>query len=99
MEAESHRKSDDYLRSMRRSIKATDPTGKPITATTLFERQSRDGMSSTAQAGVLNPKTQMTHTEMKAFVRDHFQEFIHRKNLDIADVNFATPDFVEHGTD
>ena len=56
-------------------------------------------MSSMAGAGEThNPKTQMTHTEMKRFVRDHFEEFINRKNLDIADVNFA-PEFVEHGTD
>jgi predicted SnoaL-like aldol condensation-catalyzing enzyme len=56
-------------------------------------------MSSTAEAGdALNPKTQMTHAEMKRFVQDHFEEFINRKNLDIADVNFAT-EFVEHGTD
>ena len=56
-------------------------------------------MSSTAEAGEsVNPKTQMTHTEMKRFVRDHFEEFINRKNLDIADINFA-PEFVEHGTD
>jgi predicted SnoaL-like aldol condensation-catalyzing enzyme len=40
----------------------------------------------------------MTHAEMKQFVRDHFEEFINRKNLDIADINFA-PEFVEHGTD
>jgi len=46
----------------------------------------------------LNPKTQMTHAEMKQFVRDHFEEFINRKNLDIADINFA-PEYVEHGTD
>jgi predicted SnoaL-like aldol condensation-catalyzing enzyme len=46
----------------------------------------------------LNPKTQMTHSGMKQFVRDHFEEFINRKNLDIADINFA-PEFVEHGTD
>ena len=56
-------------------------------------------MSSTAGAGdSLNPKTRMTHTEMKQFVRDHFEEFINRKNLHIADMNFA-PEFVEHGTD
>ena len=46
----------------------------------------------------VNPKTQMTNTEMKKFVRDHFEEFINRKNIDIADINFA-PEFVEHGTD
>lgn len=45
-----------------------------------------------------NLKTGMTHAEMTAFVRDHFDEFVNRKNLDIADVNFA-PEFVDHGTD
>ena len=28
----------------------------------------------------------------------HFEEFVNRQNLDIADVNFA-PDFVDHGRD
>jgi len=46
----------------------------------------------------VNEKTGMTHEEMKAFVRNHFEEFVNRKNLDIADVNFA-PEFVDHGTD
>ena len=46
----------------------------------------------------IHPKTQMTHPEMKEFVRNHFEEFVNRKNLDIADVNFA-PEFVDHGTD
>lgn len=45
-----------------------------------------------------NPKTGMTHEEMKSFVRNHFEEFVNRQNLDIADVNFA-PEFVDHGTD
>lgn len=40
----------------------------------------------------------MTTEEMKAFVRNHFEEFVNRKNLDIADVNFA-PEFVDHGSD
>jgi ketosteroid isomerase-like protein len=35
---------------------------------------------------------------MKAFIRDHFEEFVNRKNLDIADVNFAA-DFLDHGAD
>ena len=46
----------------------------------------------------VNPKTGMTHTEMKAFVRNHFEEFVNRKNLDIGKVNFA-PEFVDHGSD
>ncbi len=46
----------------------------------------------------VNPKTGMTFEEMKQFVRSHFEEFVNRKNLDIADVNFA-PEFVDHGAD
>jgi predicted SnoaL-like aldol condensation-catalyzing enzyme len=46
----------------------------------------------------INPKTKMTHSAMKQFVLNHFEEFVNRKNLDIADVNFA-PGFVDHGTD
>ncbi len=46
----------------------------------------------------VNSRTGMTLAEMKAFVRNHFEEFVNRKNLDIADVNFA-PDFVDHGAD
>jgi predicted SnoaL-like aldol condensation-catalyzing enzyme len=44
------------------------------------------------------PSTDMTFAEMKQFVRDHFEEFVNRKNLAIADVNFA-PEFVDHGAD
>jgi len=40
----------------------------------------------------------MTVPEMKAFVRNHFEEFVNRKNIGIADVNFA-PKFVDHGAD
>ena len=46
----------------------------------------------------VNADTGMTPAEMKLFVRDHFEEFVNRKNLDIADVNFA-PEFVDHGAD
>jgi predicted SnoaL-like aldol condensation-catalyzing enzyme len=45
-----------------------------------------------------NAKTGMTLAEMKQFVRNHFEEFVNRKNLNIADVNFA-PDFQDHGSD
>jgi predicted SnoaL-like aldol condensation-catalyzing enzyme len=34
----------------------------------------------------------------KQFVRNHFEEFVNRKNLDIADRNFAA-NYQEHGTD
>jgi predicted SnoaL-like aldol condensation-catalyzing enzyme len=47
---------------------------------------------------VVNPKTAMTHCEMKEFVRSHFEEFVNRKNLEIGKVNFA-PEFVDHGAD
>ncbi|MBV8632436.1 MAG: ester cyclase [Silvibacterium sp.] len=46
----------------------------------------------------VNPKTGMTFTEMKAFVRNHFEEFVNRKNLDIGDANFG-PEFEDHGSD
>jgi predicted SnoaL-like aldol condensation-catalyzing enzyme len=45
-----------------------------------------------------NPKTGMTHAEMKEFIRNHFEEFVNRKNLQIGEVNFA-PEFVDHGAD
>src|SRR5260370_30334223 len=47
---------------------------------------------------VKNPKTGMTHAEMKEFIRNHFGEFVNRKNLHIGEVNFA-PGFVDHGAD
>jgi predicted ester cyclase len=50
------------------------------------------------QLEVKNPKTGMTHTEMKEFIRNHFEEFVNRKNLRIGEVNFA-PEFVDHGAD
>jgi hypothetical protein len=45
-----------------------------------------------------NPKTGMTLTEMKDFIRNHFEEFVNRKNQRIGEVNFA-PGFVDHGAD
>jgi predicted SnoaL-like aldol condensation-catalyzing enzyme len=45
-----------------------------------------------------NPKTGMTHAEMKEFIRNHFEEFVNRKNLGIGEVNFA-PEFADHGAD
>src|ERR1700719_4060762 len=45
---------------------------------------------------VKNPKTDMTHAEMKEFIRNHFEEFVNRKTLRIGEVNFA-PGFVDHG--
>jgi predicted SnoaL-like aldol condensation-catalyzing enzyme len=49
-------------------------------------------------ADVVNSKTGMTFTEMKDFVRNHFEDFVNRKDLDIGDVNFA-PEFEDHGAD
>jgi predicted SnoaL-like aldol condensation-catalyzing enzyme len=40
----------------------------------------------------------MTHLEMKEFIRNHFEEFVNRKNVGIGEVNFA-PEFVDHGAD
>jgi predicted SnoaL-like aldol condensation-catalyzing enzyme len=40
----------------------------------------------------------MTHAEMKDFIRNHFEEFVNRKNVRIGEVNFA-PSFVDHGAD
>lgn len=45
-----------------------------------------------------NPKTGMTHSQAKEFIRNHFEEFINRKNADIGNVNFAA-NFVDHGAD
>ena len=42
--------------------------------------------------------TGMSTEEMKTFVRNHFEQFVNRKNLDIAYVNFADG-FVDHGAD
>ncbi len=50
------------------------------------------------QSEVRNPKTGMTHAEMKEFIRNHFEEFVNRKNPGIGEVNFA-PAFVDHGSD
>lgn len=45
-----------------------------------------------------NLKTGMTHEGLKQFIRNHFEEFVNKQNLGIADVNFA-PSFVDHGAD
>src|SRR6266404_1119419 len=46
----------------------------------------------------VNPKSGMTHEESRDFIRNHFEEFANRKNVDIGKVNFA-PYFVDHGAD
>ena len=56
-------------------------------------------MSASAEPSeVKNSKTGMAHAEMKEFIRNHFEEFVNRKNLAIGEVNFA-PGFVDHGAD
>src|SRR5579859_3700716 len=47
---------------------------------------------------IANPKTGFTQDEAKAFVRNHFEEFVNRKNLAIGNVNFA-PEFIDYGAD
>ena len=54
--------------------------------------------SAAGPSEVKNPKTGMSHTEMKEFIRNRFEEFVNRKNLLIGEVNFA-PSFVDHGAD
>ena len=46
----------------------------------------------------VNTKTGMTHSEAREFVRNHFEEFVNRKNVEIGRVNFA-PGFLDHGAD
>ena len=56
-------------------------------------------MSASAERSeIKNPKTGMTLAEMKEFIRNHFEEFVNRKNMQIGEVNFA-PGFVDHGAD
>jgi predicted SnoaL-like aldol condensation-catalyzing enzyme len=55
-------------------------------------------MATTQPMGAVNPKTGMTHDQIREFVRNHFEEFVNHKNLEIGNVNFA-PEFVDHGTD
>ena len=45
-----------------------------------------------------NPKTGMTLSEGKDFVRGHFEDFVNRKQIEVGDLNFA-PEFVDHGSD
>jgi predicted ester cyclase len=46
----------------------------------------------------INAKTGMTHVEAREFIRNHFEEFVNKKNVQIGNVNFAA-DFVDHGAD
>jgi predicted ester cyclase len=47
---------------------------------------------------LVNPKTGMTHREVREFIRNHFEEFVNKKNVQVGNLNFAT-DFVDHGAD
>jgi predicted SnoaL-like aldol condensation-catalyzing enzyme len=55
------------------------------------------GTTPQAQESV-DAKSGMTLTEAKEFVRNHFEEFVNRKNLHIGNLNFA-PEFEDHGAD
>jgi predicted SnoaL-like aldol condensation-catalyzing enzyme len=46
----------------------------------------------------INPKTGMTHAEAREFIRNHFEEFVNKKNVQIGNVNLAA-DFVDRGAD
>jgi ketosteroid isomerase-like protein len=46
----------------------------------------------------INSKTGMTSAEAKDFVRRHFEDFVNRQNLDVADVNLG-PEFIDRGSD
>jgi len=46
----------------------------------------------------VNPKTGMTHREAREFIRNHFGEFVNKKNVQVGNLNFAA-DFVDHGAD
>ncbi len=46
----------------------------------------------------INPKTGMTHDEAREFIRNHFEEFVNKKNVQIGNVNFSA-NFVDRGAD
>jgi predicted ester cyclase len=46
----------------------------------------------------INTKTGMTSLEAKEFIRNHFEQFVNRKNVNVGNVNLAA-DFVDHGAD
>ena len=47
---------------------------------------------------LVNPKTGMTRREAREFIRNHFEEFVNKKNVQVGNLNFAA-DFVDHGAD
>jgi predicted ester cyclase len=46
----------------------------------------------------INSKSGMSRSESREFIRNHFEEFVNRKNVSIGNVNFAG-NFVDHGAD
>jgi hypothetical protein len=38
----------------------------------------------------------MKHREAREFIRNHFEEFVNKKNVQVGNLNFAA-DFVDHG--
>lgn len=46
----------------------------------------------------IHTKTGMTHTEVREFIRNHFEQFVDKQNVEIGKVNFAS-DFVDRGAD
>ena len=46
----------------------------------------------------IDHNTGMTLAQTKEFIRQHFEDFVNRKRLEVADVNFA-PEFVDRGSD
>jgi len=40
----------------------------------------------------------MTHREAREFIRNHFEEFVNKENVQVGNLNFAD-DFLDHGAD
>ena len=38
------------------------------------------------------------HREAREFIRNHFEEFVNKKNVQVGNLNFAA-DFMDHGAD
>jgi hypothetical protein len=47
---------------------------------------------------LVNQKTGMTHREARELIRNYFEEFVNKKNVQVGNLNFAA-DFVELGAD
>src|ERR1700680_1683774 len=55
-------------------------------------------MATTQPMGAVNPKTGMTHAELREFVGHQFEEFVKPNNLNMGNMNFP-PEFVDRGSD